>query len=206
MQELRSTDILDKEIQADARKKAGRMLEKVDAECAELLAGIDSDIEQAVNEKKTFFEHRLEAFEKDRMAAVPLEKERFVVSFIQISITENINKYLEGLSEEKRLELACRNFDFNTELKFNAYVYGFTTDEAKKYLSKKLGDKLLSCSETKFSARVLEDDLGLTKPQGIILESEDGNFRCRLTLTEVIEGLLDSHRAELSNSLFGGNL
>ena len=206
MQELRSTDILDKEIQADARKKAGRMLEKVDAECAELLAGIDSDIEKAVNEKKTFFEHRLESFEKDRMAAVPLEKERFVVSFIQNSITENINKYLEGLSEEKRLELACRNFDFNTELKFNAYVYGFTTDEAKKYLSKKLGDKLLSCSETKFSARVLEDDLGLKKPQGIILEAEDGNFRCRLTLTEVIEGLLDSHRAELSNSLFGGNL
>ena len=165
MQELRSTDILDKEIQADARKKAGRMLEKADAECAELLASVDSDIEKAVNEKKAFFERRLEAFEKDRMAAVPLEKERFVVSFIQNSITENINKYLEGLSEEKRLELACRNFDFNTELKLNAYVYGFSVDDAKKYLSKKLGDKLLSCSETKFSARVLEDDLGLAKPQ-----------------------------------------
>ena len=206
MQELRSTDILDKEIQADARKKAGRMLEKADAECAELLASVDSDIEKAVNEKKAFFERRLEAFEKDRMAAVPLEKERFVVSFIQNSITENINKYLEGLSEEKRLELACRNFDFNTELKLNAYVYGFSVDDAKKYLSKKLGDKLLSCSETKFSARVLEDDLGLAKPQGIILESSDGNFRCRLTLTEVIERLLDAHRAELSNSLFGGNL
>ncbi len=206
MQELRSTDILDKEIQADARKKAGRMLEKADAECAELLASVDSDIEKAVNEKKVFFERRLEAFEKDRMAAVPLEKERFVVSFIQNSITENINKYLEGLSEEKRLELACRNFDFNTELRLNAYVYGFSVDDAKKYLSKKLGDKLLSCSETKFSARVLEDDLGLAKPQGIILESSDGNFRCRLTLTEVIERLLDAHRAELSNSLFGGNL
>ena len=206
MQELRSTDILDKEIQADARKKAGRMLEKADQECAALVASVDSDIEKAVNDKKAFFAHRLEAFEKDRMAAVPLEKERFVVSFIQNSITENINKYLEGLSEAKRLELASRNFDFKTDLKLNAYVYGFSLNEAKSFLSKKLGNKLLDCKETKFSARVLEDDLGLTKPEGIILESEDGNFRCRLTLTEVLARLLDTNRAELANSLFGGNL
>ncbi len=206
MQELRSTDILDKEIQADARKKAGRMLEKADQECAALVASVDSDIEKAVNDKKAFFAHRLEAFEKDRMAAVPLEKERFVVSFIQNSITENINKYLEGLSEAKRLELASKNFDFKTDLKLNAYVYGFSLNEAKAFLSKKLGNNLLDCKETKFSARVLEDDLGLTKPEGIILESEDGNFRCRLTLTEVLARLLDTNRAELANSLFGGNL
>ena len=206
MQELRSTDILDKEIQADARKKAGRMLEKTDAECAALLESVESDIEKAVKDKQLFFARRLEAFEKDRMAAVPLEKERFVVSFIQNSLTENINKYLEGLTEEKRLELACRNFSFKTDLKLNAFVYGFSLDQAKAFLSKKLGDKLLSCKETKFSARVLEDDLGLAKPEGIILESEDGNFRCRLTLTEVLTRLLDVNRAELSNSLFGGNL
>ena len=208
MQELRSTDILDKEIQADARKKAGRMLEKADAECAALIESVDSDIEKAVKDKQAFFARRLEAFEKDRMAAVPLEKERFVVSFIQKSITENINKYLEGLTEAKRLELASHNFNFKNaeQLKLNAYVYGFSVDEAKNFLSKKLGNKLLSCQETKFSARVLEDDLGLTKPEGIILESEDGNFRCRLTLTEVLARLLDANRAELSNSLFGGNL
>ena len=91
MQELRSTDILDKEIQADARKKAGRMLEKADAECAALIESVDSDIEKAVKDKQEFFARRLEAFEKDRMAAVPLEKERFVVSFIQKSITDNIS-------------------------------------------------------------------------------------------------------------------
>ena len=206
MQELRSTDILDKEIQADARKKAGRILEKADSECAALLAGIDSDIEAAVNEKKAFFKRRLDAFEKDRIAAVPLEKERFVVSFIQNSITQNINKYLEGLSEVKRLELACKNFDFKTDSKLNAFVYGFSLDEAKKFLSKKLGSKLGKCTETKFCAHVLEDDLGLSKPEGIILEAEDKTFRCRLTLTEVLERLLDVNRAELSDSLFGGNL
>ena len=126
MQELRSTDILDKEIQADARKKAERMLAKADSDCAKLLASVDTDIEKAGAEKEEFFAHKLEAFEKDRMAVVPLEKERFKVSFIQNSVIQNINKYLEGLSEEKRLSLVARNFDFKTELSLNAYVYGFT--------------------------------------------------------------------------------
>ncbi len=206
MQELRSTDILDKEIQADARKKAERMLAKADRDCEQLLASVNSDIEKATEEKQQFFAHKLEAFEKDRQAVVPLEKERFKVSFIQNAVIQNINKYLEELSEEKRLELVARNFTFNTDYRFNAYVYGFSADSAKKFLSSKLGDKLLSCSETKFGASVLEDEIGLSKPQGIILESEDKNFRCRLTLSEVIEKLLDSNRAELSATLFGGDL
>ena len=77
---------------------------------------------------------------------------------------------------------------------------------AKKFLTDKLGDKLLSCSETKFGALALETEIGLEKPQGIILESEDKNFRCRLTLSEVIEKLLDTNRSELSSTLFGGEL
>ena len=206
MQELRSTDILDKEIQADARKKAERMLAKADSDCAKLLASVDTDIEKAAEEKQEFFAHKLDAFEKDRMAVVPLEKERFKVSFIQNAVIQNINKYLEALTEEKRLTLVSRDFDFNTDRRLNAYVYGFSVSAAKKYLSSKLGDKLISCTETKFGALALEDEIGLANPQGIILESEDKNFRCRLTLSEVIEKLLDTNRAELSATLFGGDL
>ena len=206
MQELRSTDILDKEIQADARKKAERMLAKADADCEKLIASVDADIEKAGEEKRQFFAHKLEAFEKDRMAVVPLEKERFKVSFIQNAVIQNINKYLEGLSEEKRLALVARNFDFKTELRLNAYVYGFSVSAAKKFLSDKLGNKLANVSETKFGASALEEEIGLEKPQGIILESEDKNFRCRLTLSEVIEKLLDTNRSELSSTLFGGEL
>lgn len=206
MQELRSTDILDKEIQADARKKAERMLAKADLDCEKLLASVDSDIEKAKQEKEEFFAHKLEAFEKDRMAVVPLEKERFKVSFIQNAVIQNINKYLEGLSEEKRLALVARDFNFETELKLNAFVYGFSLSGAKKFLSEKLGSKLASVSETKFGAEALEDEIGLEKPQGIILESEDKNFRCRLTLSEVIAKLLDTKRSELSATLFGGQI
>ncbi len=206
MQELRSTDILDKEIQADARKKAERILQKADVDCSNILESVEMDVEKAAENKKEFFRKKLEAFENDKKASIPLEKQRFAVSFIQNSISENINKYLDGLSEEKRIELVTKNFDFKTELKFNAFVYGFSTDAVKKFLSKKLGNQLLSCTQTIFGAKALEDDDGLSNPQGIILESEDKAFRCRLTLSEVVERLMDSNRAELSDALFGGKL
>ena len=210
MQELRSTDILDKEIQADARKKAERMLQKTDRDCENLLASVEADIQKAADDKKTFFDNKLNSYETDRKAVVPLEKERFKVSFIQNAVIQNINKYLEALSEEKRLELVSRSFDFKTVtdagFKVNAYVYGFSETVAKSFLSQKLGAALLSCKETKFGAQVLEDDLGLSKPEGIILESEDKNFRRRLTINEVIEKLLEQNRAERSSTLFGGDL
>ena len=103
------------------------------------------------------------------MAVVPLEKERFKVSFIQNAVIQNINKYLEALSEEKKLDLVAHDFDFKTERSLNAFVYGFSLSDAKKFLSDKMGSKLLSVKETKFGAVILEEDIGLAKPEGIIL-------------------------------------
>ena len=93
MQELRSTDILDKEIQADARKKAERMLQKADRDCENLLGSLEADLQKSAEEKKTFFDNKLQSFETDRKAVVPLEKERFKVSFIQDAVIQNINTF-----------------------------------------------------------------------------------------------------------------
>ena len=94
MQELRSTEILDKEIQADARKKAGSILQKADLDCAKLLESLDDDIEKTRAEKELAYSKKLAAFEQDQKAAIPLQKECFEVSFIQNSIVKNINEYL----------------------------------------------------------------------------------------------------------------
>ena len=100
-------------------------------------------------------------------------------------------------------------FDFTTldqDIKITAYVYGFDFEAAKKMLTKKLGKNLAECKETIFRKIALEDDCGLEKPQGIILEAQDKSFRCRLTLGQAISQILDKNRADLSDALFGGQL
>lgn len=206
MQELRSSEILDKEIHSDAVRKTEKILKKADADCEAIVNSIEAAVQKDEADKAEFLAKKKAAFEKDQNASIPLEKERFLVSFVQKKIIQGINNYLEKLDEAKRIELVCKNFDFNIEKNVNAYVYGFNMDNAKKVLTKKLGKKLLSCNETQFGKILLEDDCGLNKPEGIILESEDKSFRCRLTLSQVIDFLMDKNRAELSAALFGGQL
>ena len=208
MQELRSTDILDKEIEADARRKAEAILKRADKECEEIIASVQNKIDVARQEKQEFYSKKLDAFEKDLTASGPLEKQRFQVSFIQQQIIEAINKYLAELKEEDRLALVTERFDFSVckDKKINAYVYGFDFDGAQKILKEKLGSALVSCKKTDFGKTMIEEELGLENNQGIILEAEDKSMRARLTLVQVLGGILDNYRQELSDALFGGSL
>ncbi|MCQ2592872.1 MAG: hypothetical protein MJ188_08815 [Treponema sp.] len=205
MQELRSTEILDKEIQAEARRKVEDILKRAEEEGQKVLSEVDEKIAAAKKEKEDFYSKKLNALKMDLDASIPLEKQRFEVTFIQSAIIALINEYLKNMSEEQRIELVTKqlneNCDFNMPM--NAYIYGFNVDAAKKMLSQKLAEKLGKCEETVFGKIVAEKDIGLTKNEGIILESEDRTLRYRLTLVEVFSRILDKNRAELSDALFG---
>lgn len=206
MQELRSTDIIDKEIHSDAVKKVERILKKAEADSKAIIESISDAVAKDKADKKEFYDKKLSAFEKDQNASIPLEKQRFQVSFVQQKIEEAINIYLSSKTEEERLEIVTKTFDFNVLTPVNAFTYGFDVKKVQKFLEKKLGKNLLSCEETRFGKIVIEDEFGLENPEGIILEAKDKSFRYRLTLSQVIGVLLDKNRAELSNALFGGQL
>ncbi len=208
MQELRSTDILDKEIEADARRRAETILKRADEDCLKIAASVQTRIDEARLEKEEFYSKKLAAIEKDHAASEPLEKQRFRVSFIQQEIMAAINKYLAKLSEEERLALVTRSFDFSVcrNKKVDAFFYGFNEEAVEKILKEKIGSSLTSCTKTEFGKRIREDEIGLSLYEGIILEAQDNSFRCRLTLVQIFSLVLDKWRAELSKALFGGNI
>lgn len=204
MQELRSTEILDKEIHADAQKKAEKILKNADLECGKILASVEERIKEAEKDKKLFYEKKISALEMDQAASIPLEKARFEVSFVQDQLSEKINEYLEALSDEKKMDLIFGQFDANLfeQKNFNAFIYGFDFETAKKYLGKKLGKYLINCEKTEFGKIITEDEFSLKNNAGIILESDDKMYRCRLTLSEVVTNLFNKYRAELADALF----
>ena len=206
MEELRSTEILDKEIQADARQKVETILKSAEEECKKLKEGVAERVENAKNDKKAYFDKKLKAAERDMDAALPLEKSRFKVSFIESQIMQSVNEYLKALPVEKHIELLLSGIDEESELiadkKLNAFVYGLELKTVKAALSKKIGSNLLSCEKTEFCKYVLEDEIGLENNEGIILETEDKTFRCRLTLVQIFSRLFDKYRAEFASALF----
>ena len=208
MEEFRSTEILDKEIQADARKKAEKILAKADVDCALLLEEVSGRIEKAKKELEDKYALKIAAFEKGLSATLPLEKQRFLVSFIQSSIEKAINAYLAKLSDEEKIDLVLKKSvkieDVLKSKKLNALYYGFQESLVKKTVGKKFN--LISVKETEFNKMIIENDLGITDRKGIILESEDKAIRVRMTLSEVISQIQDKYRAELYSALFGERL
>lgn len=189
-------------------KKAEKILAKADVDCALLLEEVSGRIEKAKKELEDKYSLKITAFEKDLSATLPLEKERFLVSFIQSSIEKAINAYLAKLSDEEKIDLVLKKSvkieDVLKSKKLNALYYGFQESLVKKTVGKKFN--LISVKETEFNKMIIENDLGITDRKGIILESEDKAIRVRMTLSEVISQIQDKYRAELYSALFGERL
>ncbi|QNL97133.1 hypothetical protein [Treponema sp. Marseille-Q4132] len=207
MEELRSTEVLDKEIETDARKKAERILAKADSDGKALVADVAHRIEKFTEEKTAEYQKKTENYRADRDAVVPLEKERFLVSFIESAIVKAIDSYLDALGEEKRIALAVRRWNTYKSVvasqKVNAFVFGFDAARAETAL-KKEGVSLASCTPVAYEKSGDEGIDGLTFNEGIILETEDKMIRCRLTLSQIVGELETEYRAELAKALFGG--
>ena len=208
MEELRSTEILDKEILADARKKAERLLVRAEAEGNRLLAAVDGQAAQAEAECAARLSADMSALRKDKEAALPLEKERFLVSFVQESIERALNAYFLSVSEKERLLLALQRLEKSEDMlrsqKVRVYFYGFDRSSVKEQLDSRL--TVTQYEETEFNKFIPEADGGLDKKEGIIVEAEDGSVRLRLTIPELAHTVLNAYRAELYAALFGGRL
>ena len=72
MEELRSTDILDKEIREDSQKKADKILAKAEETARALLNDVDSRISKAEEDARKASEDRLDIFRRNVNASHPL--------------------------------------------------------------------------------------------------------------------------------------
>ena len=210
MEELRSTEALDNEIRNDARKRAGKILEKAKENVLSLKDSTDKKLSDAIAEAERQSASRLEMQKKNIDASVPLEKGRQLVSFIYDSVMDAINSYLEQAGEARRFDivsaLVLRSKAFLDGKELEATVVGFDLQSAQKMLKKQLGSSVVSCSVG--NAHILDGERlsGLKFREGIILKAKDSSISCRLTLDEKMKEILDDKSYELSSTLFCGRL
>ncbi|MCR5218797.1 hypothetical protein [Treponema sp.] len=210
MEELRSTDILDKEIRTDSGKKAESIKEKALADARSIEEGLAERIALARKNAEDASSQRLELFEKNTQSSLPLEKQRYLVSYIYSSVIEGINSYFESAGENKRLQV-IRNMAEKAkkvcgDKKMDALVYGFSLDSASKVLKELFGTSLGDISEGNPADLASEAVAGFNHREGVVLKARDLSLTCRLTLDQKVKELLESHNLELSQTLFGGRL
>lgn len=210
MEELRSTEVLDKEIRSDSIKKAEKILAKADETARQLIDGVQDRIEKARADAEKNSAEEIAVYEKNVNASLPLEKQRYLVSYIYGSIIDAMNKYFESIGAKKRLlviqSLCERAKKIIQEKKFSAVVVGFNLSEAEAMLKNVFPGNLSSCEAGEFQIVFRENLEGFDLKEGIILKALDGSVACRLTLDEKIKEILDEKREALAQSLFSGRL
>ncbi len=204
MEELRSTEILDKEIKEDARKKAERILKNADAEVEAIKQEIPERLKKTRAEKEEFYNKKINAFKSNCDSAIPLEKKRKKISFISSAIEKELDKYFETLSEEKKLQIISNLLD---EYKFvveNKKVKVKYSAYSKEQVEKLINEKLANSSVEEYSELTKKDSTFYDVHDGLLIESSDGDFTCRASIDEAKKRLLEEQREELMTALFGG--
>ena len=74
MEELRSTEILDKEIEADARKKTEKILSRAEDECKSILDDVVRRVNEAKSQKESYYAEKLQQFEKSIDEALEMNR------------------------------------------------------------------------------------------------------------------------------------
>lgn len=201
MEELRSTEILDREIQEDARKKAARIIADAEKQAADIRSAVKERIQKAREERQSVYAAKEAAFKADAQAAVPLKKERFLAAYEDSAVTDAINEYIAGLNPAKKLELVkkllAKYAPAFKNKKINAVVNGFDIKTIKDALEAEAGKgNVLSCTQAPKGENY----------EGCIIETEDRSVKCRATISELVNRIVDTDRYELAAALFGGRL
>lgn len=206
MEELRSTEILDREIQDDARRKAEKILKNSDVECRQILDEVEGRITATREEKKAEYLKRLEAYRRDSRSAIPLEKQRRLVSFIDGSVNSALEDWLSRIGEKRRLALFAGLLEgyrsVTLDQGIQVYFAGYQEADVRATVGRVFGNERIASVTAVPASRAAE--LGFT--DGIYIETEDGSVSCRATLEEIRSGLLSTRREELAKALMGGRL
>ena len=199
MEELQSTEILDREILEDARKKAMRILKSAEetmnvqnAEWEQKTLRNIEDLNKKYNEHKRIETEKL-------MARLPIDRIRIKIEKIESLLQSAAESWYKSCRREQLLELLSMELskrltvaaeELTDKNGQSAEISGLTISEAESVL------KAVNVVCTIKEAPCLHNYPSIT------LNTD--NIRIIVSIESIIDNLLDLKRAELTTALVGG--
>ena len=199
MEELQSTDILEREILEDARKKSKRILKTADDTIAAKSTEWNGKLSAATMELEQKYLRNSRLAEAEIMAALPIDKLRVKSAKIEELLNTAVSAWYSRLSRKQIFEILrdelekriaeCECLDGPDII--NAAIHKIEKDEAEKLLQEVLPGTSCIIKEAHSAALF---------PEIII---ENSTVRIYASIDKVIDFILSEQRAELIKSLLG---
>ena len=198
MEELQSTEILDREILEDARKKALRVLKAADDTVRAQTAEWETKTAQSIEELEKKYNEDREAAADKIMARLPIDKRRAKVEKIESFLQSAVEAWYQSLSRAKVLEL------LSEELKKRILACGVLPGEKRAFFYGINGKEAQETLKTAGITCAAEENANLRGYPSIILET--GNTRIIASIQNIVDFLLQEKRSELVEALIGRGL
>ncbi|MDR1909347.1 MAG: ATPase [Spirochaetaceae bacterium] len=208
MEELQSTEVLDREILEDARRKAQRILKAAGDEAAQADQAWEQRGNEALEELRQRHAARLEKARQEILARLPLDKRRARLERIDGLLREAGRRYLEGLDRARALGLLER------ELRLRAGALlpeeGETGDGPLRVRCRRsmTEEEVRGIVEPLLPGRrlILEEEASGPDQTGGFpaLSIDSGAVRVSVSAEATVEALLETRRGELASALLGG--
>ncbi|GHV87290.1 hypothetical protein AGMMS50255_5860 [Spirochaetia bacterium] len=200
MEELQSTEVLDREILEDARKKAYRILKTADDTVKSNAAAWDKKTRDAVAELKQRYAERGKRVGEEIMARLPLDKRRTESEKIEALLRGAVASWYAGLGRDRVLSILekelrkrlddCPEFD---PANFQVVFHNLEAKEGEALLKKVL-------PQGKWDSDAAPAD-GANKYPEIVIDSK--TVKITSSIQMVTGTLLGDYRSELTEALIG---
>ncbi len=195
MEELRSSDALDREILEEARKKADKALRDADREIEAIER--TKEEERAVLAKAMRDEREAEfaRIQAELAARVPLEAIRARAAASAVAIEESARAFLEGLPDQSLLPVLMRRFEAAVE----EFAQGGATLRCEGFEKGAVEAALPGAIRSRVSR--IEEAPGTRIKRRIVVESNDGRTSFTCGAESLLDELLSAGRAGLASLL-----
>jgi hypothetical protein len=222
MEELQSTEVLDREILEDARRKAFRILKTADDTVKANTAGWEKKISAALEDLDKRHEERRRRASEEIMARLPLDQRRAESEKIEALLSKALDLWYASQSRERILdilegELRRRLGDYPElgDQPFRVTFHRLEGGEGKALLKRTIprgkweintsgldAGGAAGASSTGAGAAIKASGVLLGKYPELVLDSPQVRITASLNLL-LIEELLADYRAELTRALIG---
>jgi len=201
MEELQSTDNLDKEILEDARKKAHKILKAADDTIKSKTADWEKKLTATLAELEEKYAKNSKSITEEIMAVLPIDKQRARARKIEELLHLAVESWYSSLNRKRVLDFLQKELSkriascggFSASDGVTAYIHKVEQSEAEAILKAALPGKACKIEKTQSTAAYPH----------IILENRE--VRIYASIGKAVDFILGEKREELINALLGAN-
>lgn len=197
MEELVSTEILEKEILEDARKKAERLLKGAAEDARRIEGATEGRKAEAAAEIERRSRAKAARHREELDARLPLEKARIKAAYVDSALREAVAAFVAALPEGRAEAMVAELLRGSAP-----FLDGKELRVRRRALGEAAAARAIAAALP--AARVLDSVEDASLPAaGIVAEAADGSATMRATLDLAAESLLGQRRGELARALCG---